>query len=970
MVREGQTTRPLRVYLNVSQTGAAIDETHTGPRSQPIHRGHDLNRIGVRPITGDGDEDDQSVTFEVLEGEGYVIDPDNSTATVTVRDTDPRPTLQVSGTDDTRSVSEGGGAMEFRVFYEGPPSQKEVTVDYYTQNGSAAAGVDYTATFGTLTFADGETEGVISVPVSQDPLAEYHETFSLMLSNPGNALLEDGAQSVAALATIEDDEPRVSIAPAAAEVTEGEPAVFNLTRTGDTSADLSVWVSFRERRPGSAYSGITHLNDTFQAGESTLQVSVDTPEDDLDTPNFPLVAIVRTPSEFQQPNYYLPGVYQTTVTVLDNGLPTVTIEAAEDRRVENEDAEFTLTRRGDPTDPLTVNLAVTQEGDYLDGTPPSTVTFAAGDSETTLTVAVDNDNLAEVHGSVTVAISSGDYITGNPGSATVEIADNDRHNTTVLSIAGNGPVTEGEDVVFTITRTGGTHLDLVVPVTRVHVWHSDGQPDYSGKDARQFSEETVEASFEPGDANATLVFPTENETLNDGNNFVKATILLSSNYGIDRDSESAVVWVRDDDIPTVTVTPATQVHFELDPDDVEPVPGHSPSWPLYPKYTLHRTGDTSTSLRVDLRTPWVKHYTWGIEASSSYTDPYFQDSRPIERGQSSQEWAIFLSDVPPLGADGWVYLDTRFCPDITDERCGIWPQYLVGEESTHYTKVYNNFMGVSLEADQSSVIEGQPATFTLNRRGGKPGGRWNPLTVRMEVTQDGEYIKGVPPQEVTFRGYPETTQEDAEQTITLSIPTDDDAVDEAHGAITVRILPPVDLSTIIQSYEIALNAERFAIQAVTVQVTDNDYDPPPMSISDARAGESDGSMEFFVTVAPSEREMTVEWETASGTDVGVATADTDYERASGKLTFAIGETTKTINVEVLDDDLNETDETFTVSLNRPNNATYGRSTGTGTIEDDDEGTVVTIHPMSTYGGTEEGDPAEFILHRVGRDRSD
>ena len=971
LIREGQTDEGLMVNLDVSQTGVAIAEDRIGERSYLIYRGHNQKTVSELPHHSDGDEpDNQSLTFEVLEGEGYVIVPGKSTATVTVRDTDPKPTLQVSGTDDTRSVSEGGGAMEFRVFYEGPLSHKEVTVDYSTQSGTsagvnytAAAGVDYTATFGTLTFADGETEGVISVPVSQDSLAEYDETFSLMLSNPGNALLEDGAQSVAALATIEDDEPHVSIAPAAAEVTEGEPAVFNLTRTGDTSAELTVWVSFRERRPGSPYSSITHLNDTFQAGESTLQMSVDTLEDDLDTPNFPLVAIVRTPSEFQQPNYYLPGVYQTTVTVLDNDLPTVTIEAAEDRREENEDAEFTLTRRGDPTDALIVNLAVTQEGAYLDGTPPSTVTFAAGDFEATLTVEVDNDNLAEVHGSVTAAISSGDYITGSPGSATVEIADNDRAHTTVLSIAGNGPVTEGEDVVFTITRTGGIQLDLEVPVTLTHVWHSDGQPEYSDLELerRQFSEETVEASFEPGDTAATLTIPTENETLNDGNSFFKASIALSLDYGIDPDSQLAAVWVRDDDIPTVTVTPATQVHYELDPDDFE-----DPSTrDLAPKYTLHRTGDTSTFLRVDLRSPWVKHYTWGIDPSPSYNNPDYQDSRPILRDESSHEWLILVTRVPPLGGEGWVYLRPRFCPDTTDERCGTRPQYLVGEESTNYTKIYSNFMAVSLEAGQSSVVEGQPATFTLNRYGGNPENKWNPLTVRVEVTQDGEYIKGLPPQTVTFRGYPETTTEDAEQTTTLSIPTDDDTVDEAHGAVTVRILPPVDLSSTDLSYIIESNAAGFESQSVTVQVTDNDYDPPPMSISDARAGEADGSMEFFVTVAPSEREMTVDWETVSGTGVGGATQDTDYERASGKLTFAIGETTKTINVEVLDDDLNETDETFTVNLNRPNNATYGRSTGTGTIEDDDEGTVVTIHPMSTYGGTEEGDPAEFILHRVG-----
>ena len=395
----------------------------------------------------------------------------------------------------------------------------------------------------------------------------------------------------------------------------------------------------------------------------------------------------------------------------------------------------------------------------------------------------------------------------------------------------------------------------------------------------------------------------------------------------------------------------------MDPDDFE-----DPStWPLSPKYTLHRTGDTSTLLRVDLDATWNEYYTWGV-ISPGFS---YRDSRYIGRGQSSEEWIILLSDIPPLGAEGWVYLKPRFCPDIPDDRCGIRPQYLIGEESIHHTKMYNNFMGVAIDTDQSSVVEGQPATFTLNRYGGKPGARWNPLTVRVEVTQDGEYIKGVPPQEVTFRGYPETTQEDAEQTITLSIPTDDDAVDEAHGAITVRILMPVDFSTVTHSYQIEFNAEGFASEAVTVQVTDNDYDPPPISISDARAGESDGSMEFFVTVAPSEREMSVSWNTVTETGVGVATADTDYDGASGKLTFAIGETTKTITVAVLDDEQAETDETFKVVLDRPNNATQGRSTGTGTIEDDDEGTVVTIHAQNTYGGTEEGQPAEFILQRVG-----
>ena len=591
LVREGQTTGWLDVDLRASQTGAAIVESWTGERVHTFERGFDRMGVSVYAPTADGDEPDQSLTIEVLESDEYVIDPGKSTATVTVRDTDPEPVLRVSRANDSHIVSEDAGAVEFTVSYEGPGSQKEVTVDYHTLSGTATAGVDYTATSSTLTLVDGETGGVISVPVIQDSRPEHDETFFLVLSNPGNARLEDGAQSVAALATIEDDEPRVSIYAVADEVTEGEPAVFNLTRTGDLTDGLFVSLLVMEERTGSESNPLFPMTATFPAGTSTVQATHPTVDDDVDAQPFYVIALVRDLAALARTSTYVPLQYVASVTVQDDDLPTVTIEAVEERREENEDAEFTLTRRGDLTDPLTVNLAVTQEGDYLDGTPPSTVTFAAGDFEATLTVAVESDNAAEVHGSVTAAISSGDYITGSPGSATVEIADNDRQNTTILSIAGNGPVMEGEDVVFTITRTGGTDLDLAVSVTLVHVWHSDGQPDYYGREILQFSEETVEASFEPGDANATLVFPTENETLNDGNSYFRAGIPLGTDYGIDQDSQVAAVWVRDDDIPTVTVTPATQVHFELDPDDFEPVPGHSATWPLSPKYTLHRTGD-------------------------------------------------------------------------------------------------------------------------------------------------------------------------------------------------------------------------------------------------------------------------------------------------------------------------------------------------------------------------------------------
>jgi uncharacterized repeat protein (TIGR01451 family) len=59
-----------------------------------------------------------------------------------------------------------------------------VTVSYTTSPGSATAGVDYVPVSGTLTFADGETEKFISVPVLEDFQAECAESFNVSLFNP------------------------------------------------------------------------------------------------------------------------------------------------------------------------------------------------------------------------------------------------------------------------------------------------------------------------------------------------------------------------------------------------------------------------------------------------------------------------------------------------------------------------------------------------------------------------------------------------------------------------------------------------------------------------------------------------------------------------------------------------------------------------------------------------------------------
>ena len=68
-------------------------------------------------------------------------------------------------------------------------SNQTISVNYATANGTATAGLDYTATIGTLTFAPGATSKVINIPILNDSLNETDETFTLTLSSPTNASL-------------------------------------------------------------------------------------------------------------------------------------------------------------------------------------------------------------------------------------------------------------------------------------------------------------------------------------------------------------------------------------------------------------------------------------------------------------------------------------------------------------------------------------------------------------------------------------------------------------------------------------------------------------------------------------------------------------------------------------------------------------------------------------------------------------
>ena len=123
-----------------------------------------------------------------------------------------------------------------------------------------------------------------------------------------------------------------------------------------------------------------------------------------------------------------------------------------------------------------------------------------------------------------------------------------------------------------------------------------------------------------------------------------------------------------------------------------------------------------------------------------------------------------------------------------------------------------------------------------------------------------------------------------------------------------------------------------------IEVTDADVGNvnftlwPALAVSDATMPESVGTATFNVTLSHAlSQPVTIHYATSDQT----ATAGSDYTATAATLTFEPGQTTKAILVPIGDDGIDESSETFLLTLSSPTLAVIVDSTGVGTIADDD-----------------------------------
>ena len=308
--------------------------------------------------------------------------------------------------------------------------------------------------------------------------------------------------------------------------------------------------------------------------------------------------------------------------------------------------------------------------------------------------------------------------------------------------------------------------------------------------------------------------------------------------------------------------------------------------------------------------------------------------------------------------------DLRYCP-----------QYQVGTVNKIRLTVTNRDPTILIKAESTSVTEGQPARFILERRWATDLLALPPpqseTVVYLQASQDGQYVTGALPTQITF-GQNETRK-------VIELQTVDDSAFGDNGSVTIELLP--DASTGSENlhgmYSVWENWVGHTptggrSDKATVTIT-NDDDKPGITIAPASATEGDSgntNVTFTLTLGQAvSGAVAVNYATSDGT----ATAGQDYTAVtSGTATIPANSTSATFTVSVTGDTADEANETFNVTISLPDGggasppdvAIVGGGTATvsGTIVDDDP-VVVTVAPKAD--SVVEGEDAVFVLTRTG-----
>jgi len=536
VTRVGNTDSALNVSYGISGTATNEIDIQALSGIVTIPAGSTTGLIPISVLNDGVAEPKETVVATLIAGAGYTLGAAN-TATVTITDDEQWVTVAVSDNTATEANATTGSFTITRAGVTGTP-----LIVNYTLTGTASNGVDYTNLNASTTIFAGQTSAIITVTPINDTLYEGNESVELTLA-PG-AGYTVGTTNTGTINLIDND---VVATIAATDATASEPGtdigVFTITLNHPALSDTLVQYTFS----GTAVSGsdypslVTSVN--IPTGASTATVTI-TPIDNSAGENDETLIATLSASTF----YTVGTPNSATITITDDDPPTISITASDASAGEEglNTGTFTFIRTGNSQASLTVNCStsgVAQSGiDYV--ALPTTVTFPAGATTTTVTVVPIEDNIYEPTEFVTLRVNFGaGYSTGAPISASVSILDNEPLvSAQVLDAQANE---SGDTGTFTITRTGSTAEPLVVSIAMNGV--AVAGIDYLSPGA------TV--AIPAGAASTTIAIVPLEDLETEFNELITLNIIPGISHGVGTPSSASMTLIENDE---------TEIYFDTD----------------------------------------------------------------------------------------------------------------------------------------------------------------------------------------------------------------------------------------------------------------------------------------------------------------------------------------------------------------------------------------------------------------------
>ncbi len=394
-------------------------------------------------LTFAADETEEIVTLQSIHDNLYDVDRflavDISNATGGATIVTARNVVQITNRDEFPivmatgpTVAENEGPLVFNVTLH-QASAQTVTMDYADAlTGSATSGTDYTAvTPGRLTFLPGETGKIIEVALIDDALAgEGRETVQLSISNVMNADITGNEILYGA-------------------ITENDIPLVLDTATPDVT--LQVGRTHTVNLAEIAYDADTYTASSSHPNIASTLVS-GSGFDTIVTITAHAEGVATISAVVSLGDSSLTDEFLVTVTPQ----PVISITAVSPSVLESAGAGFTLTADPAPSTAITVNLTITQTGNYVaaGNLGAKTVAFAANQATATYSVPTVDDMIVAANGTVTATLATGTNYTRSTTqrAASVTVVNDTRG--VIVSASGTGvTVAEGGTAVYTVVLT-------------------------------------------------------------------------------------------------------------------------------------------------------------------------------------------------------------------------------------------------------------------------------------------------------------------------------------------------------------------------------------------------------------------------------------------------------------------------------------------------------------------------------------